>query len=113
MDLTRRELFLAAAVLAGCGGGDDGEPIDARPANCLANGTRSIIPYNHGHTFTIPADDIAAGAARTYDITGDADHSHTVAITAAEMANLAGNGSLQVMSSIGATHSHMIDVRCR
>lgn len=113
MDLTRRELFLAAAVLAGCGGGDDGETIDAPPANCLANGTRAIFPYNHGHTLSIPAEDIAAGAARTYDITGGADHSHSVSISAAEMATLAGNVGIQVMSTIGGGHSHTIDVRCR
>ena len=115
MDLTRRELFLATAALTavGCGGGDDGETIDAAPANCLANGTRAIFPYNHGHTLSIPAEDIAAGTARTYDITGGADHSHSVSISAAEMASLAGNIGIQVMSSSDGGHSHTIDVRCR
>ena len=88
-------------------------PIDAPPPSCLDNGTRAIIPYNHGHTLEIPAADIAAGSQRNYDITGGADHSHSVTVSAADMATLAGNRSIQVMSSIGGNHSHMIDVRCR
>lgn len=112
MDLSRRELFLAAAALAGCGGSNE-PTIDARRASCVDNGARSIIPYNHGHTLDIPAADITAGTMRSYDITGGADHSHTVTISAADMATLAGNGSIQVMSSIGASHSHTIDIRCR
>jgi len=110
MDLSRRELLLVS--LAACGGGGTAT-IDAPPPNCLANGTRAIIPYNHGHTLDIPAADIAAGTPRSYDITGGADHSHSVSVTAAEMATLAGNGSIQVMSTTGGGHAHTIDVRCR
>ncbi len=117
MDLSRRELFAATAAtvgaaLAACGGGD-ADPIDASPPSCTDNGARSIIPYNHGHTLEIPAADIAAGTERSYDITGGADHSHTVTLGDAEMATLATNAGVQVMSSVGGGHSHTIDLRCR
>jgi hypothetical protein len=120
MDLTRRELLAAAAtaaatVIAACGGGDDdGAPaIDAAPANCLANGTRAVISYNHGHDFTVPGADIAGGNAHSYDITGSADHSHSVSLTAEDMATLADNRPLQVTSSAGGGHTHMISIYCR
>ena len=114
MDLSRRELFFFAPVLslAACGGGD-AATVDAPPANCLANGTRAIIAYNHGHTLDVPAADIAAGTQTTYDITGSADHSHSVSVSAAQMATLAGNAGIQVMSTASAGHAHTIDVRCR
>lgn len=119
MDLTRRELFLgtavAAAAIAGCGGDDgDSTPIDA-PVNvsCVDNGTRVNISSNHGHTLEIPAADVMAGAARTYDITGSGDHSHSVTISAAQMAMLAANSSIQVTSTAGGAHTHSISVSCR
>jgi hypothetical protein len=116
MDLSRRELLVATATgaaLTVCGGGGGTDTVDAPPPSCADNGARSIIPYNHGHILEIPAADIAAGQQRSYDITGGADHSHTVAVTAAEMATLATNAGVQVMSSVGGGHSHTIDLRCR
>lgn len=118
MDLTRRELLfgtaVAAAAIAACGGDDGGStPIDGPPPNCLANGTRTIIQSNHGHTLEVPMADVAAGAARTYDITGSGDHSHMVTISAAQMSMLAANSSIQVTSTSGAAHTHTINVNCR
>ena len=118
MDLTRRELLATAAtaaatVIAACGGDDDAPAIDAAPANCLANGTRAVISYNHGHDLTVPAADISAGSAHSYDITGSADHSHSVSISADQMTTLADNRPVQVTSSSTAGHTHIIDVYCR
>lgn len=118
MDLTRRELLATAAtaaatVISACGGDDDAPAIDAPPANCLANGTRTVISNNHGHALTVPAADIAAGNQHSYDITGSADHSHSVSISADQMTTLAGNGPVQVTSSVGGGHTHMIDIFCR
>lgn len=111
MELTRRELFML--TLAACGGGSSTPTIDAPPPNCVANGARANISYNHGHVFSVPAADIAGGAQHSYDITGSADHSHTVGISADQMATLASNRPLQVTSSAGGGHTHMIDVYCR
>jgi hypothetical protein len=118
MDLTRRELLTTAAtaaatVIAACGGDDDAPAIDATPPNCLANGTRATITYNHGHTIDITAADIAAGNQRSYDITGTADHSHSVSVSAADMTTLAGNGPIQVTSSSTNGHTHIVNVFCR
>jgi hypothetical protein len=118
MDLTRRELLATAAsaaatVIAACGGDDDAPAIDARPVNCLANGTRAVISYNHGHELTVPAADISGGSQHSYDITGSADHSHSVSISADQMTTLAGNRPIQVTSSAGDGHTHIIDVYCR
>jgi hypothetical protein len=114
MDLTRREMLLGTAVLAACGGGDDGPSIDApAAASCTMNGTVATINGNHGHTLTIPAADVSAGAERTYDITGTSPHSHMVTVSAANMATLAANGTVQVTSTSGSAHTHTISIRCR
>jgi hypothetical protein len=117
MELTRRELFavVASAAVVACGGGDDdgADPIDAPPASCLNNGTRVTISSNHGHTLEIPMADVAAGTARTYDITGDGGHAHSVMITADQMAMLAANTAVTVTSSAGGGHTHTVNVSCR
>jgi len=118
--MNRRELFAALAGVVGvgaigaCGSGGDAE-IDA-PPNCLANGARTVIGANHpsgqNHTFIVTTAEIQAGADKTYDITGYADHAHDVSLSAADFATLAGNGSVMTTSSVAEGHSHSITVRC-
>jgi hypothetical protein len=114
MDLTRREILIGTVVLAACGGDDGGSAVDApSSASCTMNGTIATIDGNHGHTLTIPAADVVAGVERTYDITGTSPHSHMVTVSAANMATLAANGTVQVTSTSGGAHTHTVSVRCR
>lgn len=131
MDITRgeflRRLVGGAAVvglapLVACG--SDDPPVDAAavdapgvdtppdgPGVCLDHGTGAAIAANHGHSIEVAVADIAAGTARVYDITGEATHSHTVALTAADFAMLAANQPVTVTSSASG-HTHQVTIYC-
>jgi hypothetical protein len=108
MDLTRKSFLLQLAgsawALAGCGGSDDDE---APPSACSPG-----IGSNHGHVLAIPAADLDATSARTYDITGSAGHAHTVTFSAAQLAALKAGNAVTLASSLTSGHSHPIDGRC-
>lgn len=97
---------------AGEGGTGQGGAGGASPASCLDNGTNVTIAGNHGHVLAVPKEDVAAGVDKTYDITGAAAHAHSVTVTAADFAMLAGNTSVMVTSSSGAAHTHLCTVVC-
>ncbi|MEZ4373784.1 MAG: hypothetical protein R3B07_23385 [Polyangiaceae bacterium] len=84
---------------AGTGGGGG--------ASCEAS-----IVGNHGHELVVTQEDIDAGVDKTYDITGAALHSHSVTVTAADFATLAGGGSVTVTSTDAAAHNHSVTVTC-
>lgn len=141
MQITRkqflRRLVQAAAGLVGvatAGGCSDGTatgggPIDpdaappssdaapppsdaAHVASCTLNGTISAIAANHGHVLVVSKADVAAGAAKTYDIRGTADHAHSVTVTTAMFTMLRGNTAIATTSSADSGHSHMVTVMC-
>jgi hypothetical protein len=117
MNGTRRE-FLEIIVAVGAGGGlvltacgGDDSSSDAS-AGCAPNINFSS---NHGHTLSIPAAHVAEGATRTYDITGTADHTHEVVITAASFAMLDRGETVMVGSTAGDSgdgHNHDLALRC-
>src|SRR5690349_1339298 len=123
MKLTRKEFLssvftaasgaAAAAFLVACGGSNGSGTPDA-PPNCAANGTRVAIGGNHGHSMSVSAADVAAGASKTYDITGGASHSHNVTISGAAFAMLQSNTGVMTLSTAGGTdgHTHSITVNC-
>jgi hypothetical protein len=114
MDGTRREFVL---IVLGVGGalaldacGDDGGG-DAS-AGCRPNVNFSS---NHGHTLNIPAADVAAGTTQTYDITGSADHGHTVTVSGVLFSQLQAGDTVMVGSTASDTgdgHNHDIALRC-
>lgn len=95
-----------ALVTAGCGGGGD-DPDSSGGVACVAS-----ITGNHGHVLTILPADLDSPTARTYDIKGDATHSHTVTVTAAQLAQLKAGSPVSIVSTVGAGHSHEISGRC-
>jgi hypothetical protein len=95
-----------AALTAGCGGGSSG-------GDCAANGAHdTAISGNHGHRLTIPAADLQAGLGKTYDITGSADHSHTVAVSGSELTQLTQGESVVASTSVTDGHSHEVTMGC-
>jgi hypothetical protein len=116
-ELSRREFTLQSALAAlagvtitvtgGCGGGSPSQPSQN-------SGDRpGVVENNHGHSATVVAARLAAGAAFALDIQGGADHPHTVAIDATELALIA-NGAQVVKSSSTmnggtfGTHLHVV-----
>lgn len=116
--LGRAVALAGLAPLVACA--DDAPAIDAAPpvdaaadarGMCLANGTAVTIATNHGHVLIVPVADVMARVARTYDITGNADHAHTVTLTAAHFTTLAGDEPVTVTSSV-LSHAHQVTVYC-
>jgi hypothetical protein len=111
MRITRRELLLGTAATAlaippGCGGGSSGT--DASVA-CAA--PTASIGANHGHVVTLPAADVAAGAMRTYDVTGGT-HTHQVTISASQFAMMRDGAAVMIMTTTFDAHEHTITFRC-
>lgn len=95
-----------ASTIVGCsddGGGDDG------------GGCMIMIATNHAHAphaLTMPPEDVMAAAAKTYDIMGAAAHTHSVDLTADQMAMLKAHGTVTVASTEGEGHTHMVTITC-
>ena len=119
--LDRRE-FTVAAVLAalsgvaititGCGGssGSPGSPSTPPPGS--GGGTTAdktgTVSSNHGHRAVITGAQLTAANSVSLDIRGDADHPHTVALGATEVAAIAGGQRVSKESSSDAGHSHTV-----
>ena len=94
------------------GGGGAGGAGGASAADCVNNGTNSVIGTNHGHTLTVDKADVVAGVDKTYDITGGSMHSHNVTLKAADFMMLSQNQQVTVTSSMGGAHTHTVTVTC-
>lgn len=116
MTITRKDFLGTMAggtvllILQGCGGGDgyDDDPSD--PQACGATG--GSIAGNHGHALTIPRADLDAAANRSYNITGNANHPHTVTFTPAQLQQLKAGQNVTVTSSTDANHEHAVTASC-
>lgn len=129
MTITRKAFLGAAAstavlLLQACGGGDDddsGAPAPAPgpgpapapgPAPQQCGSTGGAIAGNHGHALTIAAADLDSPTNRTYDITGQADHPHSVTFTPAQLQALKAGQSVTVQSTTNAFHEHAVTAIC-
>ena len=116
-ELSRRE-FSAEALLAlfagvaitvtACGDDDGGSP--TAPSNTGRSGS---ISANHQHTATVTSVQLNAGNAVTLDIRGNADHPHTVDLTAAEVVQIRDGQRVSKASSSDpsatfGTHLHTV-----
>jgi hypothetical protein len=117
MSMTRKQFIgslLGGAALLACGGDDSTPDSGMAMRNCAMNGTNVTIGSNHGHVMTVTSSDVTTGAAKTYDIRGTADHTHTVMVASANFATLQSNanGSVMLTSSTDNGHSHSITIIC-
>ncbi len=120
--LTRHEFLrsllmtsLGAGVLVACKSdgsstGDDEPQPDAGPHTCSS--AIVLIGANHGHTMTVPPDDLPSTAAKTYDIQGSALHGHSVTLSADDFEKLRTSNQVIVTSTSSEAHSHRITVTC-
>ena len=114
--LDRREFTLAAALLAlsgvsitisACGGGGS-SPTGSTPMPTPAPSGDKVgqISANHGHSAVITSAQLSAAGALDLDIKGSSPHTHHVQLTAAEVAQIAGNTRVTKTSSVDESHSH-------
>ncbi|HEY2978020.1 MAG TPA: hypothetical protein VGJ35_08615 [Burkholderiaceae bacterium] len=88
-------------LIQGCGGDDEPAP----PSACGVT-----ITNNHGHILTIASADLSLTVAKTYDIQGTADHTHNVTLSASQLQQLKGGGTVSVTSTQTNQHSHPITI---
>jgi hypothetical protein len=113
--LTRREFTVESALamlatvaitITGCGH-DSAPPAPTLPATDKT-GTVST-DANHTHTgATITAAQFTAGNAITLTLTGAATHTHTVALSQAELTQISAGTRVQKTSSSDNAHTHTV-----
>jgi hypothetical protein len=92
-----------AITITGCGG-DDSNPT-APTGGSDVSGT---ISANHGHVATVRGADITAGGGVTLNIMGQADHPHTVVLTATQVQQIGNRQQVSVASSTDVAHQHTV-----
>lgn len=112
-----RKAFLGTAaggmvllLLEACGGGGDDNSPPAAAGSCGSSG--GAIGGNHGHVLSIPRADLDSTTNRTYNITGSANHPHTVTFTPAQLQALKAGQNVTVVSSTDASHEHTVTASC-
>ena len=112
-EITRRQFTIASAwailggvsiTVAACGGDSP-----TTPSSTTSGGSRSgIVSANHGHSATITSMQIMAGGDLTLDITGTANHPHTVQLTSGELQQIDGGQRVSKTSSNDDAHTHTV-----
>ena len=128
--LSRRHFFEPALgtvmllILPGCGGGGDTSIADAAaalgatppaatpPPTPAVTSCGAQFDFNHGHVLVIQKADLDSPTAMSYDITGNADHGHSVTFSPAQLASLKAGASVTVTSTTSFFHQHVLTVSC-
>lgn len=100
----------SALLLWGCGGGGYGGDSTPPPtSSCTPS-----IGANHGHALSVAVADLDSPTAKTYDIKGNATHTHSVTFSPAQLQQLESGVAVTVTSTADATdgHSHVVSVSC-
>ncbi len=127
-EVTRRE-FTAASIgamfigmgvtVTGCGGGGSVSGPSPTPAAPVATATSASadktgnISGNHGHTAIVTGAQLQAGGSVIIDITGGADHGHSLGLSADEVRQVASGVKVSksstqtsTMGDYGASGAH-------
>jgi hypothetical protein len=115
--LTRREFTLEAALallagvtitVSGCGSDSPMAPGGGGGGGGNPNDIVGLIGTNHGHTVRITEEQLNAGAAVTLTLPIGDGHTHTVALTQADLTALNADQAVQKTSTLDATHTHTV-----
>lgn len=120
-DVTRREFtlqwvmtVLGGAVITVTGCRDSSPPSSPTPTAPAAppappsGDVQGTISANHGHTATITGGQLSAGNGVTLDISGSADHTHSVAVNATEVSQIAAGQRVSKESTNNQSHTHFV-----
>lgn len=106
---------LSLITLGACGGNSSNSNSSedtSEASNCAEESLSTSIASNHGHSLVIPAQDLNSNESKIYNIQGTSNHNHTLTITTSQFANLLDGTTLQITSTSGSGHSHIVSVSC-
>ena len=95
--------MLAGVVITVTGCGDD-DPTGPSGGSDVSG----TVSANHGHRATVTNVQITAANGVSLDIRGDADHPHTVTLTAAQVTQIGNRQQVAVTSTTENAHSHTV-----
>lgn len=104
---------VAITITSACGGGSGSSPSSPStpaptPTPAASGDKVGVISDNHGHSAVITGAQLTAGGALALDIKGTSTHTHTVELSAAEIASIAGNQRVSKSSSTAEGHDHTV-----
>lgn len=83
-------------------------PPPAPPATTPSSDVSGQVSANHGHTAVITGAALTAGGLLSLDITGTADHPHTVELSDADLTQIQNGQRVSKTSSNNSSHSHTV-----
>lgn len=106
----------AVVTLSACSGGGGGSPASptapSTPAPAAsasgAGDSAASISANHGHQAVITGAQLTAGNGLRVDIRGQADHSHSIELSDAQVVQVRGGSRVSVASTDGQGHTHAV-----
>ena len=106
---------VTVTITPACGGGGGGSDSPSNPSTpppTTSSGDKTAaISSNHGHVCRITAAQMQAGGAVTLSLggsVGTVDHTHSVDLTAAEVASVTSGARVSKTSTIGDQHDHIV-----
>ena len=119
---TRREFTVQSALamlsgvaitLSSCGDSNSSTAPSTTSTPASAGANVGVVGANHGHTAIITAAQLTAANAVSLDISGSANHSHTVNLTDTEVGQIAGGTRVTKPSSNNngsgfGSHTHTV-----
>jgi hypothetical protein len=104
---------VTVTIAPACGGGGGGSdsPNNPTPPPATGGDRTAAISSNHGHVCRITAAQMQAGGAVTLSLggsVGTVDHTHSVDLTAAEVASVTSGARVAKTSTVGDLHDHVV-----
>jgi hypothetical protein len=105
-----------SVIVSACGGSSyssPSNPTSPTPEPAGPGDDVGQVSANHGHRAVITAAELMVGGALQLDIRGDADHSHTVALSAQEVQDARAGATVAAQSTTTQTatlpaHAHTV-----
>ena len=92
-------------TITACG---DSSPTSPAPPPTNPGDASGVVGSNHGHVAVVTSAQLTAPASIRLDIRGDADHAHTVDLTAGEVQQIARGARVSKLSSTEDAHAHSV-----
>ena len=98
----------ATITITGCESDSPTAPTGGNGGGGGSDDETGTVSANHGHEAVITSAELAAGNAITLDITGTADHPHTVMLSMDEVAMIEAGDTVAKASSTDGGHLHTV-----